>query len=495
MGFNSFFYILCFLPLSIIGYFALNNIKKYALADIFLICISLWFVGYVNITYALMVGASVLVNYSLALLLKKANTTRIKQSILVVGILCNVTALLYFKYYNFFIENINVVFKTDFVTKTIILPLGISFYTFQQIAFLVDTYRGLNDKIGFLDYALCIVYFPHIASGPILLHNDVIKQFKDNSKRAVDYQNLSTGLYCFSIGLFKKVIIADTFANAVTWGFNNIDLMSSLEIIIVSLCYTFQLYFDFSGYCDMALGTSKMFNIELPINFDSPYQSTSIIDFWGRWHLTLTQFLREYIYFPLGGSKKGKIRTYVNIMIIFLISGIWHGANWTFIVWGLLHGLLNCLNRIFKKTWERANVVFQWFVTFTLVDLLWLLFRADSLSQAIYLLKRIMCLDSFHVSQELIDSVALPEFSFLEVNTFASVFRYFVIGIQYLYNKIYGFNLWALLLIAFFIVLNLKNTRHIANSNTIWRSIATAIMLVWSMVSFTGVATYIYAGF
>ena len=197
----------------------------------------------------------------------------------------------------------------------------------------------------------------------------------------------------------------------------------------------------------------------------------------------------------MGGSKKGKIQTYVNIMIIFLISGIWHGANWTFIVWGLLHGLFNCLNRIFKKTWEKANVVFQWVVTFIIVDLLWLLFRADSLPQAIYLLKRMMCMDSLTVSQGLIDSVTMDEFIFLETQSFASVFRYFVVGIQYFYNRIYGFNLWALLIISFFIVLNLKNTRNISSSRTVWRTLAIAIMLVWSIVSFTGGATYIYTGF
>ena len=182
-------------------------------------------------------------------------------------------------------------------------------------------------------------------------------------------------------------------------------------------------------------------------------------------------------------------------MIIFLISGIWHGANWTFIVWGLLHGFLNCLNRIFQKTWEKTNVVFQWMVTFTLVDFLWLLFRAESLSQAVYLLKKMMCMDSLFVSQGIIDSMALTEISFWETHSFSSAFKYIAEGIQYFYNRIYGFNLWAILLIAFFIVLNLKNTKQITYKRSFWRSLSIAIMLVWSMVSFTGVATYIYAGF
>lgn len=495
MGFNSFFYILVFLPLSIVGYFALNRIKKYTLANIFLLCISLWFIGYINVFYTLMICGSILVNYLFVVILRKVSVSRFKKSILGIGILCNAASLLYFKYYNFFVENINTAFNTGLLTKDIILPLGISFYTFQQIAFLADAYRGENDNVGFLEYALYAAFFPHVVSGPIFLHNDIIEQFRDGSKRSPDYQNLSSGLYCFAVGLFKKVIIADTFANAVTWGFSNTCAMSSPDIFIVSLCYTFQLYFDFSGYCDMAIGTGRMFNIELPINFDSPYQAASIIDFWGRWHLTLTQFLREYIYFPLGGSKKGKIRTYVNIMIVFLISGIWHGANWTFIVWGLLNGLLNCLNRIFRKTWEKANVVFQWVMTFMIVDLLWLLFRADSLSQAVYLLKKMICMDSLSVSQGLINSVTMEEFTFLETKSFAGVLGFFTGGIQYLYNRIYGFNLWVLLITAFFIVLNLKNTKHIRPSGTVWRIPATAVMLVWSMVSVTGITTYIYSGF
>lgn len=495
MGFNSFFFILVFLPISIVGYFCLNRIKKFTLANIFLICVSLWFIGYINYIYAVLLCVSILVNYLFVLLLRKPSSRGIRKGILVIGILCNVASLLYFKYFNFFVENINTAFKTGLLTKELILPLGISFYAFQQIAFLVDAYREQNDKVGFWDYVLYVAYFPHVASGPIFMHNDIIDQFKDNTKRSLDYKNLSSGLYCFAIGLFKKVIIADTFANAVEWGFGNVEAMSSLDILIVSLCYTFQLYFDFSGYCDMAIGTSRMFNIELPINFDSPYQATSIIDFWGRWHLTLTQFLREYIYFPLGGSKKGKIRTYLNIMIIFLISGIWHGANWTFIVWGLLHGAFNCLNRIFKNTWKKANAAFQWVTTFSIVNLLWLLFRANSLSQAVYLYKKMLCMDSLSISQGLIDSVTMTEFSFLETNSFSGLFAFFAEGIQYFYNRIYGFNLWVLLIIAFFIVLILKNTKHISSSRTVWQAIATAVMLVWSMASFTGVVTYIYAGF
>ena len=336
------------------------------------------------------------------------------------------------------------------MTKEILLPLGISFYTFQNIAYLVDTYGGRNEDITCLDYALSVAYFPHIASGPIFLHRDVMDQLRDEKKRSLDYENLANGLYILAVGLFKKVIIADTFANAVNWGFKNVDALSSVDIWIVSLCYTFQLYFDFSGYCDMAVGTSKMFNIEIPVNFNSPYKATSVIDFWGRWHLTLTQFLREYIYFPLGGS---------------------------------------------KKVWDKVNVVVQWFVTFVIVNLLWLIFRADNLTQAFNMIKKMFSMDSLSVNADLVSSVTMEEFRFLENHSLPSVFGIVTGALQFLNNSIYGSNMWVMLAFAFFVVLVLKNMNKVEFSGKFRRTLAIAILLVWSMVSFTGVATYIYAGF
>lgn len=238
---------------------------------------------------------------------------------------------------NFFLEKVNSLFHMDFKIMQIVLPLGISFYTFQQISFLIDTYKE-NITYKFIDYAEFVCFFPQLVAGPIVSH-DMIAQFKDKERKRINFDNISRGLFLFSTGVLKKIIIADTFAKAVDWGFSNVGTMSSLDAIIVMIAYTFQIYFDFSGYSDMAVGLAAMFNINIPCNFDAPYQADSIIDFWKRWHITLTQFLRKYIYYPLGGSKKGRERTYFNIFIVFFISGIWHGANWTFIVWRIIHGM------------------------------------------------------------------------------------------------------------------------------------------------------------
>ena len=234
--------------------------------------------------------------------------------------------------------------------------MGISFFTFQQVSYLVDSYRTQETRdYGFIEYTLFVLFFPQLIAGPIVLHKEMIPQFRNEHNRIFNSENFSRGMYIFAIGLFKKVLIADTFSQAVAIGYNNVENLSSLEALLVSFSYTFQIYFDFSGYCDMAIGISSMFNINLPQNFNSPYKSTSIIDFWNRWHMSLTRFLREYVYFPLGGSRKGKVRTYVNVMIVFLVSGIWHGANWTFIVWGIMHGVAQCLNRMFKNIWAKLG--------------------------------------------------------------------------------------------------------------------------------------------
>lgn len=235
----------------------------------------------------------------------------------------------------------NAVFGSSFELKNIVLPLGISFFTFRQISYIVDSYRGETKGYTFWDYAFFVSFFPQLVAGPIVMYNEIIPKFRKPGNWHVVVENFSKGIYIFAIGLFKKVIIADRFGKAVTYGFGNIEILSSMEALVVSLSYTFQLYFDFSGYCDMASGIGYMFNIELPQNFNSPYNAKSIAEFWDRWHMSLTRFLRNYVYIPLGGNQRGKLRTYVNIMVVYLIGGIWHGANWTFILWGMLHGGLS----------------------------------------------------------------------------------------------------------------------------------------------------------
>ena len=383
MLFNSYIFVFCFLPLVIIGYFLLNRLQNDRIAKWYLILMSMWFYGYFNLGYLLIFVISILLNYLASAVINKTWVPEKYHKLVAgLGIIGDIAIIFYYKYFDFFIENVNSVFHQSFTLRHLLLPLGISFFTFQQISYLVDTCRGETKNYTFTEYVLFVCFFPQLIAGPIVLHKEVIPQFQDEKKRRFQFENFSWGIYIFSIGLFKKVLLADTFGLAVDWGFGRVDSLSSMEALIVSLAYTFQIYFDFSGYCDMAKGIGRMLNITFVNNFNSPYKATSIQDFWNRWHMSLTRFLREYIYFPLGGSRKGKIRTYFNIMVVYLVSGIWHGANWTFIVWGILHGAANCLNRIFKKTWEKLGTVTQWFFTFLFVNFMWILFRAVSLVAA-----------------------------------------------------------------------------------------------------------------
>lgn len=484
MLFNSYIFLLLFLPVTLIGFFGANKIGKHNLATAFLIVMSFWFYGYFNISYLFILVGSIIVNWGFSQILLMAKG-KMDKVVLGVGVFANIAVIFYFKYYDFFLDNLNHIFKTSFELKNIVLPLGISFFTFQQISFLIDSYRKETKGYRFIEYAAFVAFFPQLIAGPIVLHNEIIPQLRDMNKRKYDHSNFANGLYVLAVGLFKKVLIADTFGIAVSWAWGNVDALSSGEIWIVMLCYTFQIYFDFSGYCDMAIGIGKLFNIELPINFNSPYKSFSIIEFWTRWHITLTRFLRTYIYFPLGGSRKGKIRTYVNIMIVFLISGIWHGANWTFIVWGMLHGLAQVLTRLFKNTWEKCNKVFQWLTTFSFVNIMWLVFRSENLQQAWELLTRAFSMQSLEISSDFYNCFRLEEFSICEM----------VWPWSRIVWHIQGVYMWLFLVVALFICLNFSNVHEKRFRPTMAKAIGTIIMFVWGIISLSGVSTFLYFNF
>ena len=334
---------------------------------------------------------------------------------------------------------------------------------------------------------LFVTFFPQLIAGPIVLHDEMIPQFRDITKKKMDSDSLAQGIYIFSIGLFKKVIIADTFGRAVAWGYADTTMnITSMEMLIVSLSYTFQIYFDFSGYCDMALGISQMFNMTLPVNFNSPYQAISIIDFWKRWHMSLTRFLTNYIYIPLGGNRKGKIRTYINIMVVFLVSGIWHGANWTFIAWGLLHGFFNCLNRLFNDAWNRLHVVMQWLITFVLVNFLWIFFRASSVKVALSKIKTIVSLQDLSMRDDLFQCFNLAELIEIEKRS------NFMESLSY---HISGINMWIFLGMALVIVLNMKNCNERKMKISIGSMIGTIVILVWSIMALSGISTFLYFNF
>lgn len=347
-----------------------------------------------------------IVNYSIGYVLMKA--TRMKRTILTVGILFNIGVLGYFKYADFFIENYNWIFNQNVSLLYLALPLGISFITFQQIAYLVDIYRGEIQKSTFTSYLIFSTFFPQLIAGPIVNHKDVMQDYEDPAKKRINVENVSKGLFIFLIGLVKKVVIADTFALWVSDGFSTYESLTFAEAWFVVLAYTIQLYFDFSGYCDMAIGLALMFNIRIPDNFNSPYKARNISDFWRRWHMTLNRFLTRYVYFPLGGSRKGEIITAFNIVLVFFISGFWHGSGWTFIIWGLLHGVASVIFRLFKK---HTNIpmpyVLSWFITFTFIVLARVYFRSESVSQAHHIFGTLFSPDLSSVKQFIAEPSAI----------------------------------------------------------------------------------------
>ena len=302
------------------------------------------------------------------------------------GVVFNLGLLGYFKYSDFFIINFNRVTGGEVALLHLALPLAISFYTFQQIAYLVDSYRHETKEYDFLNYAVFVTFFPQLIAGPIVHHAEMMPQFARLKNKVKNYYHIALGLFIFSIGLFKKVIIADTFAIWATKGFDVAEKLNMLEAWATSLSYTFQLYFDFSGYTDMAIGIALLFNIKLPINFFSPYKATNIQDFWRRWHITLSRFLKAYLYIPLGGNRKGEVRTYINLFATFVLGGIWHGAGWTFVLWGMLHGAGMVIHRAWQKLGFKMNTLLAWFITFNFINITWVFFRAINFDSAMKVL-------------------------------------------------------------------------------------------------------------
>jgi D-alanyl-lipoteichoic acid acyltransferase DltB (MBOAT superfamily) len=327
-----------------------------------------------------------LFNYTIGTSLAKNSKSIYRKKILIFGILSNLSLLGYFKYADFFIENINLMSSNEIGLLHLALPLAISFFTFQQISYLVDSYKKETKEYDFLNYALFVTFFPQLIAGPIVHHKEMMPQFEKVRNKVRNYRNISMGLFIFSMGLFKKVVIADTFAVWATNGFDVVEKLSLVEAWATSLSYTFQLYFDFSGYTDMAIGVALLFNIKLPINFNSPYKAKDIQDFWRRWHITLSRFLKDYIYIPLGGNRKGKYRTYTNLLATFILGGLWHGAGWTFVFWGFLHGMALVIHRAWNQFGFKMNKIFAWFITFNFINISWVFFRAKEWDDALKVL-------------------------------------------------------------------------------------------------------------
>jgi alginate O-acetyltransferase complex protein AlgI len=390
MLFNSYTYIFLFLPASLIVYFILNGRRRTFGAKVWLLLASLVFYGWWNPVYTPLILGSIAFNYAMGTLIsryRERGRRKLCTSLLAVGLAGNLVLLGYFKYTDFFIANLNALTHSTVPLLGIVLPLGISFFTFTQIAYLVDTKTGRAKEYGAVNYGLFVTFFPHLLAGPIIHHREIMPQFDRLKNKVVDYRNVAEGLYLFFLGLFKKVVIADTFAIWANYGFDTAGQLTLVQAWAASLCYTLQLYYDFSGYTDIALGSSLMFNVRLPINFNSPYRSLDIQEFWRRWHITLGRFMRDYIYIPLGGSKLSEVRTLLNVMITFFLVGLWHGAGWTFVFWGLLHGTAMVVHRIWQKLGLAMPRWLAWFLTFNFINMAWVFFRARNFDDALKVLK------------------------------------------------------------------------------------------------------------
>lgn len=389
MLFHSYAYLFFFLPAVFLIYFFLHHYRYNLSAKFFLLSASIYFYAQSNLVNLLrLLLLSMIFNFWLGQSLAKDRTLKnTRKQLLIFGLFVNIASLVYFKYMDFFIQNINTLFGTELPFLYIALPLGISFFTFQEIAYLIDSYYGKTKEYSFINYALFVAFFPQLIAGPIVHHREMMEQFGNKSNYTLRYDNIARGLFIFAIGIFKKVVLADTFSIWATNGFDNTTSLTLIEAWTTSLSYTLQLYFDFSGYTDMAIGSALMFNITLPINFNSPYRALNIQDFWRRWHITLSRFFRDYIYIPLGGNRDGTPRTLSNLFIVFLIGGIWHGAGWTFVAWGILHGLAMMIHFLWKQLNLNTPKALSWILTFMFVNSAWVFFRAHSFNDALKVLK------------------------------------------------------------------------------------------------------------
>ena len=514
MLFNSYIFVFLFFPICLLGYYSLLGLRRTGIAKIFLIGMSFWFYGYFNMAYLLIMICSIGGNYVLHRILSR----KPRRIVMILAAAVNLGILFYFKYFDFFISTVNSVFGASVALRHILLPLGISFFTFQQISFIVDTYRGEVRDCSPVDYALFVSFFPQLIAGPIVNHGEMLPQFKQIGKGSVLWDQIAEGLGLFILGLAKKVLIADILGTGVDYGYANTALLGRLDAILVIVSYSLQLYFDFSGYCDMARGIGKMLGIEIPVNFNSPYKAVNIIDFWKRWHITLNRFFTGYVYIPLGGSRRGRARTYLNLMIVFLLSGLWHGAGWNYLVWGAMHGMLYILTRLWQEeikpryirekaadqaTQEiqavrtaakaipgRLRRIFMTFVSrillFIYISVAWVYFRAQDVAQANRMLYTAVKGPWQKISAKLAACFQVDEF-------------WYVIKVLRLDNRAYsGYILmWVILAAGLYFAMigenaaeRMGHVKYKAGSAAVF-----AVLALWCVLTFSEVSTFLYFNF
>ena len=484
--------------MTLLGWYILNYRGLKRTAEFFLSGMSLFFYAYFNPSYLFIILSSILVNYCLSFILERIESKKCGKIILALGLIFNLGLLFYYKYYDFFISNMNALFKTDWALKNILLPLGISFFTFQQLSFIIDRCKGECEHYAFGDYLTFVTFFPQLVAGPIVLYDEMMEQFGDEERKKFNPENFYKGILLFSIGLGKKVLLADVLANVANYGFDNVIFMDSISTFLCGLAYAFELYFDFSGYSDMAIGLGKMFNIDLPVNFDSPYQAASMKELWNRWHITLSRFFIRYVYIPLGGSRKGRVRADINLFIVFMLSGLWHGAAWTYVVWGCMQGLLLIYDNLHltgvrgadKKGEPKLAIpkVCGQFLTFNAFLATLFVFRADSLGDALQCFKNIFSFKITGYLPKLMEKIDIPEFYLVK--------ELLNMKAPGLLNTAYLILFLLFMAISVFIIsrknaLTLVEEYHDKKGLALW----CGLILVWSVISFSQVSTFIYFNF
>lgn len=424
MLFNSYTFLFIYLPLVLGGFFLIGR-RHHGAAALWLFLTSVVFYGMWDIAYVPLLLGSIAFNYTVGLTLAR----RVRAGLQVqarwlvrFGVISNLSLLAYYKYANFFVNSSGALLGEVWSIDEIVLPIGISFFTFTQIAFLVDAYRGEVREANPIHYGLFVTYFPHLIAGPVLHHKEMMPQFSQSDTYLPKWDNLAAGIAIFSIGLFKKVVVADGIAPFSGPAFDAAAAGHSLSFLEAwggALAYSFQLYFDFSAYSDMAIGLSRMFGVRLPLNFNSPYKAVNIIDFWRRWHMTLSRFLRDYLYIYLGGNRQGKWRRYFNLFLTMLLGGLWHGAGWTFVAWGALHGIYLMINhgwRSLCSTWghklqasSMLRVRVSTGVTFLSVVIAWVFFRAQDMTAATAMLQAMAGLNGMVIPEQALPSSLIDE--------------------------------------------------------------------------------------
>ena len=488
MLFNSAIFLFVFLPVVLLGWYGLNHFGLNRTALCFLSAASLFFYSYFKPSYLILILGSIIINFALMKAIKRFR--KAAGVLLFTGVSANIILIGIFKYLDFIISIANDTLHTDRPFFNILLPLGISFYTLQQIAGLTDAYRGNAKNYSFIEYLAFVTFFPQLVAGPIVLSDELIPQFADKNNRIFNYEKFTQGLSRFIIGLSKKMLIADLFGHIVDFGFEKVYWIDTASAWIVAVCYSIQLYFDFSGYSDMACGLAGMFGFTLPENFDSPYKAVSISDFWKRWHMTLTRFFTRYLYIPLGGSRKGKLRTYLNILIVFLVSGLWHGAAWTFVIWGAMHGI--------AMIWDRRSflkIKYKWlsgFFTRVFVVVAFIIFRSDNIDFMLRMLKAMFIYNGVSFVPELASCLSdLPEFYILTRAVEALM--------PGMLNAVYLL-LITILLAAAAVILQRKNAAAICTeikekNYPIAYAIYLAALLGMVVISLNQVSTFLYFNF